>query len=56
MDAAELCWRNACMFRKQKMAVGTSETNKTKIAAVKYSNNRGWNKHVGVLCPEDEGG
>jgi hypothetical protein len=56
MVAAELCWRNACMFRKQKMAVGTSETNKTKIAAVKYSNNRSWNKHVGVLCPEDEGG
>lgn len=33
MVAAELCWRNACMFREQKMAVGTSEANKTKIAA-----------------------
>ena len=32
MVAAELCRRNACMFRKQKMAVGTSETNKIKIA------------------------
>ena len=33
MVAAELCWMNACTFRKRKMAVGTSETNETKIAA-----------------------
>lgn len=56
MVAVEQCWRNACMFRKQKMAVGTSETSKAKIGAVKYSNNRRWNEHIGVLCPEDGGG
>jgi hypothetical protein len=44
------------MFRKQKMAVGTPETNKTIIEAVKYSSNRGRNTLVEVLCPADEGG
>lgn len=52
MVAAEQCWRNACMFRKQKTAVGTPEA---KIAAVKYSNNHTCNTLVEALRPEDEG-
>jgi hypothetical protein len=43
------------MFRKQKTAVGTPETNKTKITEVKYSNNHSCNTLVEALHPEDEG-